>query len=170
MTKWMSVPWHTDTASCRSGYDATFDLYIPTFWPTVSPNHVLTEEDYNVVIDETQSAEVRSAAFNNRPDWLRHIARPNQRDSLQLMLTKWFRLAIVTERPGPTIGDFPASMLVETGLAFTDPRCTTLTRPNGIHTSDAERGSRRGHRRWRTGWCHGRTDRPAGRSSSGAGP
>jgi L-Lysine epsilon oxidase N-terminal/L-lysine epsilon oxidase C-terminal domain len=121
VTKWMSVPWHTDTASCRSGYDATFDLYIPTFWPTVSPNHVLTEEDYNVVIDETQSAEVRSAAFNNRPDWLRHIARPNQRDSLQLMLTKWFRLAIVTERPGPTIGDFPASMLVETGLAFTDP-------------------------------------------------
>ena len=121
ITKWMSVPWHTDTASCRAGYDAAFDLYIPTFWPTVSPNHVLTEADYNVVIDQTQPTDARTAAFNNRPDWLRHIARPNQRDSLQLMLADWFRLAIITERPGTLSGDFPQVMLVETGLGFTDP-------------------------------------------------
>ncbi len=96
-------------------------MYIPTFWPTVSPNHVLTEADYNIVIDQTQPTDARTAAFNNRPDWLRHIARPNQRDSLQLMLADWFRLAIITERPGTPSGDFPQVMLVETGLGFTDP-------------------------------------------------
>jgi hypothetical protein len=121
VTKWMSVPWQTDTASCRAGYDATTDLYIPTFWPTVAPNHVLTEDDYNVVMDASRPLEDRLAAFNNRPDWLRHIARPNQREALQMMLADWYRLGIVTERPGPGIADFPAVLQVETGSGFPDP-------------------------------------------------
>jgi hypothetical protein len=120
VTKWMSVPWQTDTASCRAGYDAAVDLYIPTFWPTVSPNHVLTEEDYAIVMDASKSLDERTAAFNNRPDWLRHIARPNQRETLQMMLADWFRLGIVTERPGPDGADFPPVMQVETGSAFAD--------------------------------------------------
>ena len=121
VTKWMSVPWQTDTASCRAGYDAATDLYIPTFWPTAAPNHVLTQDDYAVVMDETKSLDERMAAFNNRPDWLRHIARPNQREALQMMLADWFRLGIVTERPGPGTPDFPQVMQVETGSGFPDP-------------------------------------------------
>lgn len=121
ITKWMSVPWQTDTASCRSGYDPTVDLFIPTFWPTVAPNHVLTEADYAVVMDATQPIADRKAAFENRPDWLRHIARPNARDSLQLMLGDWYKLGIITERPGPGTDDFPAVVQVESGLGFTDP-------------------------------------------------
>lgn len=124
VTKWMSVPWQTDTASCRAGYDATTDLYIPTFWPTAAPNHVLTQEDYDVVMDATKSDKERAAAFNNRPDWLRHIARPNQREALQLMLADWFRLGIVTVRPGPGTPSFPPVLQVETGLAFQDPPLT----------------------------------------------
>jgi hypothetical protein len=41
ITKWMAVPWQTDSASCRSGYEAEYDPYIPTFWPSRVPNHVL---------------------------------------------------------------------------------------------------------------------------------
>jgi|GEM_PF-2062987 len=63
--------------------------------------------------------DARVAAFNNRPDWLRYIARPNQRDALQLMLADWFRLGIITERAGPATGGFPPVLLVETGAAFT---------------------------------------------------
>jgi hypothetical protein len=33
ITKWMAVPWQTDSASCRSGYEAEYDPYLPTFWP-----------------------------------------------------------------------------------------------------------------------------------------
>jgi hypothetical protein len=121
VTKWLSAPWQTDTVCCRSGYDPTFDLYIPTFWPTAAPNHVLTDEDYAIVVDDKQPMDVRIEAFNNRPDWLRHISRPNQRESLQLMLTDWYRLGIITERPGPTTGNFPRTMLVETAAGFEDP-------------------------------------------------
>ncbi|HEY6236357.1 MAG TPA: LodA/GoxA family CTQ-dependent oxidase, partial [Candidatus Elarobacter sp.] len=50
ISKWMAVPWQTDTASCQSGYEAG-DSYLPSFWPSRVPNHVLTEEDYARVID-----------------------------------------------------------------------------------------------------------------------
>lgn len=43
LTRWMAVPWQTDTASCRSGYVPEYDPYLPTFWPHRVPNHVLTE-------------------------------------------------------------------------------------------------------------------------------
>jgi hypothetical protein len=31
ITRWMAVPWQTDTASCRSGYLTSYDPYVPTF-------------------------------------------------------------------------------------------------------------------------------------------
>jgi hypothetical protein len=55
LTRWMAVPWQTDTASCRSGYESQnglalpYDPYVPTFWPARVPNHVLTEEDFRIV-------------------------------------------------------------------------------------------------------------------------
>jgi hypothetical protein len=39
----MAVPWQTDTASCRSGYDLSYDPYVPAFWPARVPNEVLTK-------------------------------------------------------------------------------------------------------------------------------
>ena len=29
----MALPWQTDTASCRAGYDKQYDMHLPTFWP-----------------------------------------------------------------------------------------------------------------------------------------
>ena len=42
ITRWMAMPWQTDAASCRSGYDSTYDPYLPTFWPARVPNQVLS--------------------------------------------------------------------------------------------------------------------------------
>ena len=51
ISRWMAVPWQCDTASCRSGYDKTYDPYVPTFWPARVPNQVLTRQDYDIVMD-----------------------------------------------------------------------------------------------------------------------
>ena len=56
VTRWMAVPWQTDTASCRSGYVKKYDPYLPTFWPARVPNQVLAEENYNIVMDDNQTA------------------------------------------------------------------------------------------------------------------
>ena len=43
ITKWMAVPWQSDTDSCRAGYPGTpfpTDEFIPAFWPSRVPNNV----------------------------------------------------------------------------------------------------------------------------------
>ncbi|MCB1719885.1 MAG: LodA/GoxA family CTQ-dependent oxidase, partial [Candidatus Competibacteraceae bacterium] len=73
LTRWMALPWQGDTAFCRSGYDMEYDPYLPTFWPARVPNQVLTEIDYDTLMDQSESMEVRIAAFQNRPSWLRQL-------------------------------------------------------------------------------------------------
>jgi hypothetical protein len=73
VSKWMAVPWQTDTASCRSGYLANLDPYIPTFWPSRVPNHVLTEGQFAIVTNPALPLEQRMDAFNTRKSWLRGL-------------------------------------------------------------------------------------------------
>ena len=68
ITRWMAIPWQTDTASCRSGYDKTYDPYVPSFWPARVPNQVLTKENYEIVMDSARPLSDRLAAFANRAD------------------------------------------------------------------------------------------------------
>ena len=49
LTRYMAVPWQTDTSSCRSGYAADYDPYLPTFWPQRVPNQVLTQASYDKI-------------------------------------------------------------------------------------------------------------------------
>src|SRR5215510_7049155 len=63
LTRWMAVPWQTDTASCRAGYDPEYSPFLPTFWPARVPNHVLAEADYNQVLNKKLSKEERLEAF-----------------------------------------------------------------------------------------------------------
>ncbi|MFM7346998.1 MAG: LodA/GoxA family CTQ-dependent oxidase [Tagaea sp.] len=69
ITRWMAIPWQTDTASCRSGYDTQYDPYLPTFWPARVPNQVLDEANYRTVMDTSLPREARQAAFRARLDW-----------------------------------------------------------------------------------------------------
>ncbi|TJZ58665.1 hypothetical protein FCH28_00285 [Streptomyces piniterrae] len=117
LTRWMAVPWQTDTASCRSGYEHTKGLgprytpYLPTFWPARVPNHVLTEEDFAIVNDTGKPD--RDSAFERRGVWIRGLSA-NYPEALKQMVDHWYALGIVEARPY-TGGDgkFPDTVLVE---------------------------------------------------------
>jgi hypothetical protein len=119
ITKWMAVPWQSDTASCRAGYPGTEfpqDAFIPTFWPSRVPNTVLTEDDFKTVTDPTQPLETRMAAFYNRKVWLRSLGlnRPSL-EQIGHMVDHFGELGLVERREVPQPDpDFPDVMYVET--------------------------------------------------------
>lgn len=119
LTRWLGVPWHADAASCRSGYEPSISPVLPTFWPARIPNHVLTEEDYEIVMDRSRPLRERRAAFRRRPLWDRFIFGPNGRPSLDLMVSDWAKMGVVEDRPGPGDRHFPKRLKVETGVGFT---------------------------------------------------
>ena len=128
ITRWMAVPWQTDTASCRSGYrygDTPVDPYLPAFWAARVPNDVMPQESYERVIDESLPLEQRSQAFFERAKFLRNIESPEllrerstRPEAFQKIVDEWYRLGLVTEQPGPGAPEFPAVFKVETDNDF----------------------------------------------------
>lgn len=114
LTRWMAVPWHTDTASCRNGYDKTYDPYAPTFWPARVPNEVLTKEAYAVVMDAKRPLAERKAAFAARARWISPLGKTSYTDQINNMIVGFDHLGIVEPRKGPTDTDaFPPVLEVE---------------------------------------------------------
>ncbi|CAL2108681.1 hypothetical protein T190115A13A_90027 [Tenacibaculum sp. 190524A02b] len=117
ITRWMAIPWQTDTASCRDGYTAPYDPYLPTFWPARVPNNILNETDYAKTIDPNLAEPERMDAFATRPDWLNDLpldGQPaNYTNQINSMVKYFDKLAVVQKRPGVT-GDanFPKEMQV----------------------------------------------------------
>jgi hypothetical protein len=122
ISRWMAIPWQADTASCRYaynvGYDDPCDPYVPTFWPARVPNHVLSEESYKIVMDETKTRDERIAAFQKRAVWFRvldgdSLAQKNQ------MVHDFFKMGVIEVRDGiPDDPYFPAQILVESRPQF----------------------------------------------------
>jgi hypothetical protein len=117
LSRWMAVPWQTDTASCRSGYylgyGPRYDPYLPTFWPARVPNHVLTLADYQTIIDPDTTPEDRRAAFQRRANWYR-VLTGNYLDQINQMVTDFGKLGVVEVRPGRSEDPaLPPEMLVE---------------------------------------------------------
>jgi hypothetical protein len=114
ITRWMAVPWQTDTASCRSGYEKKFDPYVPTFWPARVPNQVLTEENYRVVMDRGKPMEERRAAFANRSAWIDPLGTGTYTDVINNMIRGFGDLGVVQAQKGPddTV-EFPRVIEVE---------------------------------------------------------
>jgi hypothetical protein len=133
LTRWMAVPWQTDTASCRSGYDKQYDPYLPTFWPARVPNHVLGESHYRKMMDGKLSDDERRDAFDVRSVWLRGlkgewIAQINQ------MIMDFGKLGVVERREGPGHPDFPDVVYVESTPGFdaeAPPRANLVIGPTG---------------------------------------
>lgn len=121
VSRWMAVPWQTDTSSCLSRYKEQVDDYLPTFWPARVPNDVLAPEDYAAVLDPALSPEQRQAAFATRVKWLRGLpnVRTSSRTRINAFIREWGRAGVVTRRPGPADGaDFPDEFWVELGHAL----------------------------------------------------
>ncbi len=128
LTRWLAVPWQTDTVSCLSAYLEYAGDYVPTFWPARVPNDVLSQESYDIMVSPDATPAQRDDAFHfrNRKKWLRDIeyedeaATPPTRvkdpDPLQTFLDQWANLGIVTQRPGPSNESaYPDQLWVETG-------------------------------------------------------
>jgi hypothetical protein len=117
LSRWMAVPWQTDTASCRSGYyvgyGPRYDPYLPTFWPARVPNHVLSLADYQVITDPDTTPEDRLAAFTRRANWFR-VLTGNYPDQINQMVTDFGKMGVMEVRPGhPGDPTLPPEVLVE---------------------------------------------------------
>jgi hypothetical protein len=114
ISRWMALPWQGDTAFCRSGYDPDYDPYLPTFWPARVPNQVLSQEDYEKVMDDSVPREERIIAFNHRPSWLRAL-KGSVAEEMKQMVAHFGAMGIVEARPGlKNDPDFPETIYVET--------------------------------------------------------
>lgn len=138
VSKWMAVPWQTDTASCRSGYDTAADPYIPTFWPSRVPNQVLTQGAFERVIDTALPLHEREAAFNTRVNWLRGL-NLNAPYIMQIskMIDHFGELGVVERRENPNAGPddpFPPVFYVES-------RPTVPVHEDVLHRAHRARGA-----------------------------
>ncbi len=114
LTRWMAVPWQTDSASCRSGYDKNYDPYVPSFWPARVPNQVLTRQNYDVVMDEKKPLGERLAAFANRASWIEPLGATSYTDQINNMIHHFDHLGVVEVHAGPSDREhFPAHIEVE---------------------------------------------------------
>jgi hypothetical protein len=123
ITRWMAVPWQTDTSSCLSRYERDVDGYLPAFWPARVPNDVLDLESYHAVMDTSASLEQRQRAFANRVKWLRDLPGFGvaSRERINAFIRQWSAAGVVTRQRGP--GDdvpFPDAFWVELGHALVD--------------------------------------------------
>jgi hypothetical protein len=112
LSRWMAVPWQTDTASCQSGYDTAYDPLIPTFWAARVPNQVLTLEDYQVATDPARPPQERLRAFNNRPKWMRVLAK-NYKTYINQMISDFGKMGVVETRANPGDPLLPPCLRVE---------------------------------------------------------
>lgn len=113
ISRWMALPWQGDTAFCRSGYEPTYDPYLPTFWPARVPNQVLTEEAYQIVMNTALPHEQRIAAYNHRPAWTRGLPAEPVAAMID-MVAHFHDMGIVEARPGfKDDPDFPEVLFVE---------------------------------------------------------
>ena len=121
ISKWMAVPWQTDTASCRAGYSQTefpSDPFIPTFWPSRVPNNVLTEAQWEIISQGENSATTeaeRMAAFNTRPYWLRSLdfSKPYV-DQITKMVSSFWRSGADSEAGTQRAGDAAGGLCRDT--------------------------------------------------------
>lgn len=114
ITRWMAIPWQTDTSSCRSGYDPAYDPTIPTFWPARVPNEVLSDEAYRIVMDRSRGLNDRLQAFGNRANWLEPLGlKKSYTHQINHMIHNFDEMGVVEVRPGiPDDPNFPAVMQV----------------------------------------------------------
>ncbi|HEU4883778.1 MAG TPA: LodA/GoxA family CTQ-dependent oxidase [Longimicrobium sp.] len=114
LTRWMGLPWQADSGFCRSGYQTSYDPFIPTFWPARVPNEVLTADAYAVVRDPDRPRQERLDAFTRRASWWRWLSAPTITGQMEQMVAMFGDMGVVELREGvPDDPDFPPVMGVE---------------------------------------------------------
>jgi len=120
VSRWMAVPWQTDTSSCLYAYVGWQEgVFLPTFWPVRVPNNVLTEEQFEIVSDPKRpyAERVDNFDYRNRKYWLRYLPpRENYKAAINAFVKEWNAAGVVTlqEWDNDNLG-FPSPMNVELG-------------------------------------------------------
>ena len=90
ITRWMAIPWQTDTSSCKDGYVNEYDPYIPTFWPACVPNEVITYTQF-LKLKNSENSE-KTEIFNQRSEWLEDLpGKPTIYSPYQEIINKMIR-------------------------------------------------------------------------------
>lgn len=100
ITRWTGVPWQTDEASCRSGYDVDTYLPLPSFWAARVPNQVLSEKSLERIKDTQLNIAQRLKHFDYRQDWLR-ILGSDYTEVINNMVNHWDKMGIIAEHNVP---------------------------------------------------------------------
>lgn len=122
LTRWMGLPWQADTAYCRSGYDSSYDPFVPTFWPARVPNEVLTDAAYAIAVDPSRTPEERRAAFTQRYTWTDPL-HGTTAGQMNQMVQIFGDMGLLEVRKGATdLPDLPPVMMVASfGPAIPQP-------------------------------------------------
>ncbi|MGH9511580.1 MAG: LodA/GoxA family CTQ-dependent oxidase [Terriglobales bacterium] len=136
ITRWMALPWQTDTASCRSGYIRRYDPYLPTFWPARVPNQILTTANYEVVMDPKRPLADRLSAFAQRVSWSRPLGVGVYTSQINHMIDNFWEMGVVEPREGPDDPHFPPSLEVENLPQPTVERLAAEGRSNATEEID----------------------------------
>ena len=115
LTKWMAVPWQTDTYACAVYFGNTTSPLLPTYWPARVPTHVLPEARLATIANKSLPLDYRRTMLAARVPWARFIDRQDE-DRYRKFSELWGRFGIVTRRNGPGGADFPPDIFVEEGV------------------------------------------------------
>jgi hypothetical protein len=130
ITKWMAVPWQSDTSSCLSAYRAYAGEYLPTFWPARVPNDVLTAKEFDNIESGIIGTEEKLKSFSpdSRKKWLRVFiyndkgqviggsSISDRMKGVEKFTRDWFKAGIILEKELKADADlFPSEVWVETG-------------------------------------------------------
>jgi hypothetical protein len=74
---------------------------------------VLSRENYEIVMDRGRPLVDRMTAFANRANWLRLLGSARYTDQINNMLSRFGKLGVVEQLPGPGDPEFPSVMQVE---------------------------------------------------------
>jgi hypothetical protein len=145
ITRWMAVPWQTDTSSCRSGYVPTYDPYAPSFWPARVPNQVLSKSNYDLVMDKSRPLSERRKAFANRESWIEPLGSDGYTHQINNMIQHFDFLAVVEVQKGPGDPEFPESIEVADWSRVITPEEETFAarKSSGGHPTGSAVGSTR---------------------------
>ena len=106
LTRWMTVPWQLDFAACRYAYFGN-DPYLPSFWAARVPNQILSEESYQIVMDESLPRQERLEAYYKRETWYRFL-HGGTFSQMNQMIYEFINQGFIERREGPKSDpDFP---------------------------------------------------------------
>ena len=113
LTRWLAVPWQADHASCLSAYAGRFGKFVPTLWPARVPNDVITESDYDRVVNRKADEPTRAKAFMTRTRWQDYTNGVKFGEHVKEIADNPATLGLVVARAGLRTGDIPETIYVE---------------------------------------------------------